>query len=160
MWTQFRWHLQNGMHGNVVHLHLIHICDEQAQVAVRESASIATSLECHKVINSSLLYLRPQSKEEGRQTFSTRLIRSFNPYLDGGIKGRSLCNEYSKSRIPYESIEFIHRPKYTKPMNRSITEICSSVTALGFSLSSMKTVSEPLLPVILSTDPKICTYPD
>ena len=46
-WTQFRSYLQNGMHVNVVHLHLIHFCDEQPQVAVRESELIVTSLECH-----------------------------------------------------------------------------------------------------------------
>ena len=59
------------MHENVVHLHLIHFCDEQPQVAVRESALIVTSLECHKGTNSPLLNLEPQSEGEGKQTFST-----------------------------------------------------------------------------------------
>ena len=59
------------MHKNVVHLHLIHFCDEQAQVAVRESALIVTSLECHKGVNSPLLNLQLQSEGQGRQTFST-----------------------------------------------------------------------------------------
>ena len=59
------------MHVNVVHLHLIHYCDEQPQVAVRESALIVTSLECHKGVNSPLLNLQPQSEGQGRQTFST-----------------------------------------------------------------------------------------
>ena len=45
---------------------LIHFCDEQPQVAVKESALIVTSLECHNNIN-----LQPQSEGDGRQTFST-----------------------------------------------------------------------------------------
>ena len=59
------------MHKNVVHLHLLHFCDEQPQVAVRESALILTSLECQKGVNSPVLHLQPQSKGEGRQTFWT-----------------------------------------------------------------------------------------
>ena len=59
------------MHVNAVHLYLIHYCDGQPQVAVRESALIVTSLECHKGVNSPLLNLQPQSKGQGRQTFST-----------------------------------------------------------------------------------------
>ena len=59
------------MHENVVRLHLIYFCDEQAQVAVRESAVIVTSLECHKGVNSPLINLQPQSEGQGRQTFLT-----------------------------------------------------------------------------------------
>ena len=61
---QFRWHLQNGMHENIVHMHLIHFCDEQPQVAVKESALIVTSLECHNNIN-----LQPQSEGDGGKHF-------------------------------------------------------------------------------------------
>ena len=68
---QFRRHLQNGMYENVVHLHLIHFCDEQPQVAAREPALIVTSLECHKGVNSPLLNLQPQLEGEGRQRFLT-----------------------------------------------------------------------------------------
>ena len=64
------WHLQNGMHKNVVYLHLIRFCDEQPQVAVRESALIVTSLECHKGIKSPLQNLQPQSEGKERQAFS------------------------------------------------------------------------------------------
>ena len=56
------------MHENVVHLHLIHFCDEQTQVAVRESALIVTSRECHKGVNSPLLNLQSQSEGHGRQS--------------------------------------------------------------------------------------------
>ena len=42
------------MHENVVQLHLIHFCDEQPQVAVRESALITTSLEYHIGIKKSI----------------------------------------------------------------------------------------------------------
>ena len=59
------------MHENVVHLHLIHFCDEQPQVAVRESALIVTSRECHKDVSIPLLNLQSQSEGHGRQTFST-----------------------------------------------------------------------------------------
>ena len=59
------------MHENVVHLHVIHFCDEQPQIAVRESALIVTSLECRKGVNSPLLYLQPKSEVERRKTFST-----------------------------------------------------------------------------------------
>ena len=52
--------LTKWMYENVVHLHLIHFCDEHPTVAVRESALIATSLECHKDVNSPLLNLKPQ----------------------------------------------------------------------------------------------------
>ena len=45
------------MHENVVHLHLIHFCDEQPQVAVRDRVLIVTSLECHQDVNSLLLNL-------------------------------------------------------------------------------------------------------
>ena len=59
------------MHGNVVHLHLIHFCDEQPQVAVRESTLIVTSLECHKDVNILLLNFQPQQEGERRQIFPT-----------------------------------------------------------------------------------------
>ena len=74
MYTQFHWHLQNGMYENVVHSYLIHFCDEQPQVAVRESALTVSSLECHKGVNSQLLNLQPQSEGERRQTLSTHWI--------------------------------------------------------------------------------------
>ena len=61
------------MHENVVQLHLIHFCDEQPQVAVRESALITISLECHKGVKSPLPNLQPQSEGEGRQTLLTHL---------------------------------------------------------------------------------------
>ena len=63
---QFCWHLKNGMHENLVHLHLMHFSDEQPQVAVREPALIVTSLKCHKGVNSPLKNLQPQSEVEGR----------------------------------------------------------------------------------------------
>ena len=59
------------MNENVVHLHLIRFCDEQTQVAVRESAVMVTLLECHKGVNSPLLNLQPQSEGQGKQTFPT-----------------------------------------------------------------------------------------
>ena len=110
---------------NVVHLHLIHFCDEQPQVVVRESTLIVTSLECHKGIISPLLYLQPQSEGGERQTLSiqgklnrpakypARLICPLNPDPDGGIDHRFQCNEYLKSRILSESIEVINRLQYT-----------------------------------------------
>ena len=59
------------MHDNVAHLHLMHFRDVQLQVTVRESALIETSHECHEGIKSPSAILQPQSKGEGRQTFST-----------------------------------------------------------------------------------------
>ena len=50
------------MHENVVHLHLIHFCDEQQQVTVRESELVVTSRECHKGVKSLLLNLQSQSE--------------------------------------------------------------------------------------------------
>ena len=66
--TQFRWYLKNAMHVNVVHLHLIHYCDGQPQVAVRESALKITSHECHKSLRS-ILNSSPNQKGKGGKHF-------------------------------------------------------------------------------------------
>ena len=72
----------------MVHLHLIHFCDEQPQAAVRDPALIVTSLEYHKGVNSK----SPVPIRRGREANIFDTLKIYQAYI-----------VYSASYVPPQS---------------------------------------------------------